>query len=62
MNVAKAIERSTGELADIRLVAQTRFSDFIGVVGGCGMDAGRCRVLSLVCVDGVLMDIIDGRV
>lgn len=58
----KTIESSTGELVDFRLVAETRFSDFIGEAGGCGMDTGRCRALNLVCVDGVLMDIIDGRV
>lgn len=55
----ETVGSSTGELADLRLVAEMRFPDFIGMAGGCGMDAGRCRVWSLLCD---LMDIIDGRV
>ena len=55
----ETVGSATGELADLRLVAETRFPDFIGMAGGCGMDAGRGGVWSLVCV---LMDIIDGRV
>lgn len=35
------IGSSTGELADLRLRADTRLSDLLGTGGGCGIDAGR---------------------
>ena len=50
-----------GEDVDLKSIRDIRFSDLGDFNGGCGIDTGRCRALTLVWEANDLMDTMDGR-
>ena len=58
----EVIGSSTAELTDVRLTAEMRCSDLLGIGGECGIDTARRGDLMFGCGIDVLMEMIDGRV